>query len=83
MMREKDSRPQPKPRLHLFFWILEGDHQHHVPSLELQLVCVSGRVVVLGLHLQKLRESSIPFPQKPLVPPATLYKAPGLVAASV
>lgn len=73
-MREKDSRPQSKPRLYLFFWILEGDHQHHIPSLELQLICVGGRVVVLGLHLQKLRESSTSFPQKTLVPPCDLVQ---------
>ena len=47
----------PQSRPHLLLWVLEGDHQHHVPSLELQLVRVSGRVVVLGLHLQRVGES--------------------------
>lgn len=47
--------PQSQP--HLLLWVLEGDHQHHIPSLELQLVRVSGRVVVLGLHLQRVGES--------------------------
>lgn len=47
--------PQSQP--HLLLRVLEGDHQHHIPSLELQLVRVSGCVVVLGLHLQRVGES--------------------------
>lgn len=46
--------PWHKPGPHLFLRVLEGDHQHHVPSLELQLICVGGRVVMLGLHLQRV-----------------------------
>lgn len=41
---------------HLFLWVLKGDHQHHITSLELQLVRVSGRVIVLSLHLQRSGE---------------------------
>lgn len=48
-------------RPHLLLWVLEGDHQHHVPSFELQLVRVSGRVVVLGLHLQRVGRADTPF----------------------
>jgi hypothetical protein len=36
---------------HLLLWVLEGDHQHHIASLELQLICVGGCVVVLSLYL--------------------------------
>lgn len=46
----------------------EGDHQHHIPSLELQLVRVSGRVVVLGLHLQVVGRADTPSPRRPLSP---------------
>lgn len=56
---------------HLLLGVLEGDHQHHITSLKLQLIRVSGHVVVLGLHLQRLGESSTPLPPSPLVPPAT------------
>lgn len=70
--------PWPNPGPHLLFRVLEGDHQHHVPSLELQLVCVSSSVVVLGLHLQRVGRARHPFPQSPFVPPATLQSGPGL-----
>lgn len=59
------------PAPYLLLRVLEGDHQHHVTSLELQLVRVGGHIVMLGLHLQRLGESSTPHPPRPLVPPAT------------
>lgn len=46
------ATPPLPPWPHLLFWVLEGNHKDHVPSLELQLVRVGGRVVVLGLYLQ-------------------------------
>lgn len=59
------------PAPYLLLRVLEGDHQHHVTSLELQLIRVGGHIVMLGLHLQRLGESSTPHPPRPLVPPAT------------
>lgn len=50
------ARGIPAPWAHLLLWVLEGDHQYHIASFELQLVSVSGRVIMLGLHLQKLGE---------------------------
>ena len=58
----------PAAPAHLLLRVLEGDHQHHVPSLELQLIRVGGRVVVLGLHLQRVGERWHPFPRRPLSP---------------
>lgn len=46
----------PAEPAHLLLRVLEGDHQDHVPSLKLQLVRVGGRVVVLGLNLQRVGE---------------------------
>lgn len=54
--------PPQRPGPHLLLRVLEGDHQHHVTRLELQLIGVGGHVVVLGLHLWKFGESSTPLP---------------------
>lgn len=57
--------PPGRTPAHLLFRVLEGDHQHHIPRLELQLVCVCGRVVMLGLHLQGMAGSCTPSLEGP------------------
>jgi hypothetical protein len=45
------SQGIPHTLAHLLLWVLERNHQHHIASFELQLISVSGRVIMLGLNL--------------------------------
>lgn len=48
----------PVSATHLLLRVLKWNHKHHIPGLQLQLISVSGCVIVHGLDLQGQERST-------------------------